>query len=194
MTERILGILLLILLALAAAGTAAAHMTPPVVLVSDRDAVAGLLSGARKFFVRELRPSPDERASVQREIGWRPDEDFYRFYVGRDDAGRLVATTIFLTEFTIHGPIRVAVGIAPDGTLKGGAVTEVTEETYGWVKPLIDRQFTAQFAGRSTRDRFVVATPTGAGEPMTQFYAQVVASLMQRALALYQVAQKAGLS
>src|SRR5262249_6163817 len=96
-------------------GVAAAHITPPVVLVSDRDAVASLLSGARRFFVREIRLSAEERAAIQKRSGWRPEEDFYRFYLGRDDQGRLVAATVFVTDFTIHGPVRVAVALGPDG-------------------------------------------------------------------------------
>jgi len=91
-----------------AAGIAAAHVTPPVVLASDREAVAGLLSGSRRYFVREVRLSPAERAAIQKQSGWTPNEDFYRFYLGRDDQGALVASTIFMTEYTIHGPVRVA--------------------------------------------------------------------------------------
>jgi len=48
------------------AGAALAHITPPVVLVSDRDAVVGLLAGARRFFVREVRLSPEERQHLDR--------------------------------------------------------------------------------------------------------------------------------
>jgi len=46
---------IVLLAALAVAGPALAHLTPPVVLVSDRDAVQSLLSGARRFFVRDVR-------------------------------------------------------------------------------------------------------------------------------------------
>jgi hypothetical protein len=170
-----------------------AHITPPVVLASDRDALTGLLTGGRKFFVREIRLSPEQAAAIQKETGWRPDEDFYRFYIGRDDQGQLVASALFLTEFTIHGPVRAAVGITPDGKVRGATVVEVTEETYGWVKPLLDRQFTTQFAGRTSRDSFAVQPAAMPAEPMSQFYGQVVASLIQRAVVLYQVAVRAGL-
>ena len=33
-------------------GETLAHITPPVVLTSDRDAIVGMTSGASKFFVR----------------------------------------------------------------------------------------------------------------------------------------------
>ena len=88
------------------AGPAAAHVTPPVVLVSDRDAVVGLLGGARRFFVREVRLSPEQRQAVAQRSGWTPEESFYRFYLGRDEGGRLVGAMLFLTEYTVHGPVR----------------------------------------------------------------------------------------
>src|SRR5262249_60942139 len=98
-----------------------------VVLPSDRGAIAGLPSGCRRFFVREVRLSPAEREAIQKQSGWTPNEDFYRFYLGRDDQGALVASTIFMTEYTIHGPVRVAVGLGPDGQVKGAQTVTLTE-------------------------------------------------------------------
>jgi Na+-translocating ferredoxin:NAD+ oxidoreductase RnfG subunit len=168
------------------AGIAAAHITPPVVLSSDREAVAGLLAGARKFFVREVRLSGAERAAIQKQSGWRPNEDFYRFYLGRDDQGALVASTIFMTEYTIHGPVRVAVGLNPDGKVKGAQVVELTEETYPWVKPLIDQDFARDYVGQGSTGRYALTDRVrAAGDSMTQFYGQVIVSLIQRAAILY---------
>lgn len=167
------------------AATAVAHITPPVVLVSDREALVGLLAGAQRFFVREVRLTSDERSAIQARTGWTPDEELYRFYLGRDSQGRLVAASMFVTDYTVHGPVRVAVALAPDGRVRGAAVVELTEETYGWVKPLLDRDFTRQFVGQPPSARF--AAPAGL-EPMPQFYGQVIASLVQRAALLYEVA------
>jgi hypothetical protein len=163
---------------------AAAHITPPVVLVSDRDALVALLAGARRFFVREVRLSGEDRRTIHRRTGWSPDEDFYRFYLGRDAEGRLVAASIFVTDFTVHGPVRVAVGLAPDGRVKGATVVEVTEETYQWVKPLIDRNFTADLAAAGRPP--AAETPAGL-DPMAQFYAGVIAGLVRRAAVLFEV-------
>jgi len=174
-----------VLVILAVAAPAPAHITPPVVLASDRDAVAGLLSGARRFFVREVRLTPAERQVIRQQTGWSADEDFYRFYVGRDEQGRVVAATVFLTEFTIHGPVRVAVALGPDGKVKGATVVELTEETYPWVKPLLDREFTREYVGRDARGTFTVSV--GGGDSMAQFYGQIIASLIQRAAMLYEV-------
>ena len=60
-------------LAVALAGPAAAHLTPPVVLVSDRDAVVSLLSGAQRFFVREVRLSAQEQTAIKQASGWTPE-------------------------------------------------------------------------------------------------------------------------
>jgi hypothetical protein len=169
-----------------AAGMVAAHVTPPVVLSSDREAVAGLLSGSRRFFVREVRLSPAEREAIQKQSGWTPNEEFYRFYLGRDDQGSLVAATIFMTEYTIHGPVRVAVGLGPDGKVKGAQVVELTEETYSWVKPLIDQDFARDYVGQGSNGRYTLTDRVrAAGDSMTQFYGQIIVSLVQRAAILY---------
>jgi hypothetical protein len=175
-----------------AAGVALAHITPPVVLVSDRDAVVGLLSGARKFLVREFRLSPEDRQAIRKQSGWTPDEEFYRFYLGRDAEGRLVAATVFITEYTVHGPVRVAVALAPDGKIRGATVVEVTEETYAWIKPLIDEDFTRDYVGQDSRGAFAIPERLTKArlESMPQFYATVIAGLLRRAAMLYDVGIK----
>jgi len=173
-----------VLIALFVTAPARAHITPPVVLVSDRDAVVSLLAGARRFFVREVRLTAAEKQAIRQQTGWSPEDDFYRFYIGRDEQGRVLAATVFVTEFTIHGPVRVAAALGPDGKVKGATVVELTEETYPWVKPLLDRNFTRDFVGRDARGTFAVSA--GGGESMAQFYGQVIASLIQRAAALYE--------
>jgi Na+-translocating ferredoxin:NAD+ oxidoreductase RnfG subunit len=182
LTRALATLVLFVLLAV----PAAAHITPPVVLASDRDTLVNFLAGSKKYFVREVRLTPQERDALRQRVGWNPDEDFYRFYLGRTDAGGLVAATVFLTEYTIHGPVRVAVALDADGKVKGARVVELTEETYPWVKPLIDQNFTQNYVGQDSRGKFTLAS--GTGDTMTQFYGQIVASLVQRAAALYDVA------
>jgi hypothetical protein len=169
------------------AGVAAAHVTPPVVLVSDRDAIVTLLVGAQRFFVREIRLSSAEHAVIQQQTEWAPDEEFYRFYLGRDGEGRFVAGVIFVTEFTVHGPVRVAVSLGPDGKVRGAAVVEVTEETYPWVKPLIDADFSRDYAGRDGRGPFHLSDRLSRLDVMPRFYGQVVGGLIQRAVLLFEI-------
>jgi hypothetical protein len=171
---------------LANVGPVRAHITPPVVLASDRDAVAGLLGGSTKYLVREVRLSSPEREAVRKRTGWGADDDFYRFYVGRDERGRTVGATVFLNEFTIHGPVRVAVALADDGKVKGAMVVEVSEETYSWVKPLLDRDFIRAYVGLDGHGRFAVSEAKGVPS-MQRFYEGVIAGLIQRAAVLYEV-------
>ena len=183
-------------LAVALAGPAEAHLTPPVVLVSDRDAVVSLLSGAQRFFVREVRLSAQEQTAIKQASSWTPEEDFYRFYVGRDEGGRMVGALVFVGDATIHGSVRVAVALGPDGKVRGATVVELTEETYSWVKPLIDQQFTRDWVGQGGRSRFVLADRLAPlrGNPMTQFYGEVVGGLVRRGALLYEfgVARRGG--
>jgi hypothetical protein len=185
---------LTVTLALALVTTAAplsAHITPPVILVSDREALLGLLGGAKRFFVREVQLTEADRQAIQRQWGWTPDEPFYRFYLGRDDQGELMAAAIFMTDFTIHGPVRVAVCLGPDGRVRGATVVELTEETYPWVKPLLDLGFTGDYAGRDSRAPFGLSERgQRAGDSMARFYGQVIASLLQRGAILYEVAMR----
>ena len=183
-------------LAVALASPAVAHLTPPIVLVSDRDVVVSLLSGAQRFFVREVRLSAQEQAAIKQASGWTPEDDFYRFYVGRDDGGRLVGALVFVGDATIHGSVRVAVALGPDGKVRGATVVELTEETYSWVKPLIDQQFTRDWVGQDGRGRFVLADrlAPARGNPMTQFYGEVIGGLVRRGALLYEfgVARRGG--
>jgi len=165
--------------------SARAHITPPVVLASDREAVVRLLPAATRYFVREVRPSPAEQDAIRQRTGWNPDEDFYRFYVGRTAEGAPVAAIVFLSEFTLHGPVRVAVAVGPDGKVTGASVVEVTEESYTWVKPLLDGGFLQRFAGHDARDALAQAENVGGSMP--RFYAGVIARLIARAATLYEV-------
>ncbi len=169
------------------AAVAGAHITPPVVLVSDRDAVLGMTAGAQRFFVREVRLTPEERAQIETEWRWKPEEEFYRFYIGRDAQGKLVAAVAFLTEYTIHGPVRVAVGIGADGRVKDARVVEVTEETYPWLKPLLDQNLTREYVGRDSRASFALSGRFAEAQSMPHFYAQIVTSLIQRGAILFDV-------
>ena len=185
-SARLVAVLVLLV---ALAGTALAHITPPVVLVSDREAVIALTAGARRFFVREVKLTDADRQALRTQWGWTPEDEVYRFYVGRDEQGRLVSSVVFMTEITVHGPVRVAVGIAPGSKVKGAMVVEVTEETYQWVKPIIDEDLSRAYAGLDLTGNFGVGERITKARlnPMSHFYGEVAASLIKRALALYEV-------
>jgi hypothetical protein len=170
-------------------GVVCAHITPPVVLLSERDAILGMMGNASRFFVREVKLTPEEREALQQRWEWPPEEERYRFYLGRDASGQLVAAVTFLTEITLHGPVRVAVGMGPDGKVKDAKVVELTEETFPWIKPLLDQRFTQDYIGRDSRASFTLDERFARVhlESMPHFYGQIVASLIQRAVILFDV-------
>ena len=171
-----------------ASGAAWAHLTPPVVVVSERDAVMSQHAGAKKLSLREASLTADERKAVQSAYGWRATDDVHGFYMGRDDAGKLLSASVFMTEATMHGIIRVAVGFTPDGRVKDAQVTEVSEEIYAHMKPLMDRGF-KRYAGLGVGSSFEPPAPAaGSGaDAMAQHYDGIVGRMVQRAVILYNV-------
>jgi hypothetical protein len=158
-------------------------------LLSEQDAVRGMTGGATKFFVREVRLTAEEQGTIRQQWGWQAEDALYRFYLGRDTAGQLVAAVIFLTEFTIHGPLRVAVGLNPDGTVKDAKVVELTEETLPWLQVLLKQNLVQDYVGRDSRGNFALGERFDAAhiDSMPHFYGQIVASLMQRAAILFEI-------
>ena len=174
--------------ALFTASAAWAHLTPPVVLQSERDTVASQHAGAKKLSLRELTLTPDERKAVQSAYGWRAQDDIHAFYMGRDDAGKLVSASVFMTEATIHGIIRVAVAFTPDGRVKRADVVELSEEIYTYMKPLMDRGFTKRFEGLGIDSSFEPPAATASGaDALAQHYDGIVSRMVQRAVILYNV-------
>lgn len=174
------------------AGTALAaapHITPAVVLISDREAIRSALEDADRFFVREVRLTDAEEAQLESRVDWEPEEDFYRFFLGRDEAGALVAAAVFLTETTIHGPVRVMVSLRPDGAVRQARVVEMTEETYAWVKPILDEDLTEDYVGYDSASTFELSErfQEMSLPKMPKFYATIIVRLIERGTALYDV-------
>jgi hypothetical protein len=170
------------------ASAAWAHLTPPVVLLPDRDAVASQHAGAKKLSLREVTLTPDERKAIQATYGWRAQGDLHSFYMGRDEAGKLLSASVFMTEATMHGVIRVAVGLTPDGRVKSADVVEVSEEIYAHMKPLMDRGFTKRYAGLGIGSSFEPPPAAASGaDSLAQHYDGIVSRMVQRAVILYNV-------
>jgi hypothetical protein len=173
------------------AGIAWAHITPPVILVTERDAVMTQQAGAKRLSIRDVSLTPDERKAVQSTYGWRAIDEPHAFYMGRDDAGKLLGATIFMAQATMHGVIRVAVGLTPDGRVKDAEVVEVAEEIFPHLKPLIDRGFTRRYAGMIASSSFEPSASAGTGgDSMSQHYEGIVGRLVQRAAILYDICVK----
>jgi hypothetical protein len=175
--------------ATALGGTAMAHVTPPVELVPEREAVARLLGSAEQVSVEEVRLSKAERAAVAEHVDWRPDERVHRVHVGRAADGRIVSAVVVVTDYTTHGPLRAAVGLGPDGRITGASVLEVSDEAYAWVRPFVDHDFARDYVGRDARGSFALSERLErvASGSMPRYYGRVLTRLLQRAAALYDV-------
>jgi hypothetical protein len=169
------------------ASTAWAHITPPVILASERDTLAAQLAGATKLSLREVTLTAEERKLVQSTYGWRAGGDMHAFYMGRNDAGKLLSASVFMTEATMHGIIRVAVAFTPDGRVKAAEVVEVAEEIYIQMRALMDRGFTKRYVGLGPGSSFEAPAASGGADAMASHYDAIVSRMVERAVILYNV-------
>lgn len=181
---------LIAMLAIAVLGpaTSRAHVSPPVAILPEREAVAQLLPDAKTVSLSEVRLTGPQRHVVWTRWQWRADERAYRVHVGRDASGRAAGAVVVLSAPTLHGPVRAAVGVDAEGRVRDARVLEVTEESLRWVKPLVDEEWGHDYAGRTARDGFAVGARFQSGDRMRRFYAGVLARLVQRGAIVYEVA------
>jgi hypothetical protein len=172
-----------------APGSARAHVSPPVVLVSEADTLKAMTGLSDGVVVRKVRLDAAQRQALGTGCGCRATDATYRAYVAGPAAGK-AAAVVFLSEPTQHGPIRMAVALDKDGRVSAARVLEVTEESLLWVKPLIDEDLPGDYVGRRSGDDFGISERFEKMrlESMRRFYAQVVSSLIRRAAVLYDVA------
>jgi hypothetical protein len=115
-----------------AAIAAVLHITPVVTLVKRPDAVQALLPGADAYFAREVHLSDPDAHRLHELVDWSPENGVLTFYAGKAGATGVGALT-FVRVDTPHGPIEVAVGFTPQGTVRGAIVTKATVEMKPWV-------------------------------------------------------------
>src|SRR5712691_848017 len=108
------------------------HITPVVVLVKRPDAVQTLLPGADAYVASEVHLSAKDAHRLHEGVDWSPEDGVLVFYGGT--AGTTsVGALEFVRVDTPHGPIEVAVGFTPQGTVRGVLVTKATVEMKPWV-------------------------------------------------------------
>src|SRR5256712_8291319 len=110
-----------------AAIAAVLHITPAVVLVKRRAAVQALRPGADAYFAGEVPLSPPDAHRLHKAVDWSPEDGVLTFYVGRTGSAAVGALE-FVRVDTPHGPIEVAVGFTPQGTVRGVLLTMATVE------------------------------------------------------------------
>jgi hypothetical protein len=180
--------------ALLSAASAPAHVNPSLVLLSDRDAMAVALPGAVRFADRRIKLTSAQKETLQKEWRFKADEGNYRIHEGRDAGAQVVGTVVFLTQATIHSPVRLAVGVGNDGRVTGAALVEVSQESYPWVKPLLEQRLLKRCVGLDAHGDFEPPEdrPGGTQGAMEAFYAKVITRMVQWGAALCETAGLTG--
>ncbi|MFQ5703252.1 MAG: hypothetical protein ACE5HT_04445 [Gemmatimonadales bacterium] len=170
------------------AGTSELHITPTVQLVSRSAAIKKILAGSAKYFQRKAKLSKTETKLLKSRVGWAPEKRTAKLYVGRNADGNMVGTATLLKVDSRHGPIVLAVGFEPDGSVKRVIVTHATEESVTWVRTVIKSHFLDEFktATSATVDEHMA--PASNLRPMPRYIASVIARGVRRALVLREVA------
>jgi hypothetical protein len=176
-------------LAVVAAATAAtpafAHVTPNVTLLKRGEFVKQSLPAATEFFQQKLAFGGVDAAAIKSRTHWTPSEEEVQVYLGRDAGKRLVGSVLFLWVPSEHGPVGVAVAFDPAGKILQAAVTDAGSEPLAWVRPLLQGDGMAAFAGMpldaSPDPARVAPAVTGT---MSRYYAEIISQGVMRAQAV----------
>jgi hypothetical protein len=181
--------LALILVSSGLGATTTPHVTPVVELVNRTDAVRALLEGSSRYFARELPLDGPRKKELDRRTGWKPEEAKIRIFVGRDDAGTKIADAILIKVNSRHGPVEVAVGLEPVGSVRGVIVTRATEETAPWVGEVIEAGLLDAFEGTDEQDAAAaVSEVRGKVGRMPLYMGTIIAAGVERAIVVEDMA------
>ena len=133
-------------LLLGAVTAALLHITPTVVLVKRQEAVSRLLPGADRFAARELHLSSADSHRIHDAVGWEPPDGVVTFYIGRHQE-QVTGVLLFMRVDSPHGPIELAVGYDPRGTVRGVEVTKATVEMKPWIVEALRAGLTNEYRG-----------------------------------------------
>ncbi len=131
---------------LGAVTAALLHITPTVVLVKRQDAVAHLLPGADQFTAREFHVSSADSRKLHDAVGWEPPDGMVTFYVGKRQE-QVTGALMFMRVESQHGPLELAIGFDPRGTIRGVEVTKATVEMKPWVLEALRAGLTDAYRG-----------------------------------------------
>lgn len=166
-----------------------AHISPMVEFVPRARAVREILEDATAFYVREVRLGKTQLAELKARVGWAPEERTVQIFVGRDDGGEVVGYVLLLKSDSRHGPLHLAVGFHPAGSVSKVIITHATEETAPWVRALLAAGFLAEFEGRTESNlEGALESLEGRVGAMPRYMGRVTARGVRRAAALYAIA------
>ena len=163
------------------------HITPTVVLLKRNEVVARLMPGADQFSARELHLSSADSRQLHDAAGWEPADGVITFYVGKHEQ-RELGSLLFMRVDSPHGPLEIAVGFEPAGTIRGVEVTKATVETKPWLSEALRAGRTEEYRGLA-----LTAMPGGAAKvrpqvgAMPAYMAELVDKGVMHAAAIYRL-------
>jgi hypothetical protein len=122
------------------------HITPTVILLKRQDAVARLLPGADQFTERQLHLSSADSRKLHDAVGWEPPDGLVTFYIGRRQ-DQTIGALMFMRVDCQHGPLELAIGYEPNGTIRGVEVTKATVEMKPWMLEALRAGLTDEYQG-----------------------------------------------
>jgi hypothetical protein len=167
---------------------ALAHVSPNVKLVTTKQAVSQLLPNG-KLFLKNVHLNNSQVETLKSSGHWNSHETNYKFFVSRDKNNSIQRAVVFITEFTRHGPIVVAVSLDSNGKVMDAMVTDIQMETLEWVGPLIRSGFLKEFRGKGSEFSLDLQSKSLAQtSSMTRSFAHILANAIKRSTQLYQIA------
>ena len=167
---------------------ALAHVSPNVKLVTTREAVSQLLPSG-KLFLKQVQLNNSQMQKLKSSGNWNSHETNYRFFVSRDKNNSIQRAAVFITEFTRHGPIVVAVSLDSTGKVVNAMVTDIQVEPLEWVGPLIRSDFLKEFRGKGSEMSLNLQSKSlEQTSPITRSFAHIIANAVKRSAQLYQLA------
>lgn len=186
MNNKIISLGALTMILLFFTGSAAwGHVTPNVKLMTTRETVASLLPEGN-LFLKEVQLTPEQVEQLKTGGYWTSQNTHYKFYLSRDRNNHLLRAMVFVTEFTRHGPVVLAVAFDPRGTIVDARVTDIQMEPLEWMGPLIRGNYMREFVGKNGNMPVSLAPKWTTGTTkMTQAFALIVARAVKRSAQLF---------
>ena len=166
-----------------------AHITPMIHLKKHNAAIKMMLQEGTSFYVKNVTLGRAEISKIKAMSGWTPDLERYKFYYGKDVAGKLVGDVLFISVNSKHGPLTLAIGFSPGNVITGVVLTDIPTEPFSWVRKLLQASFLDTFPGKSRDELGEIIDQISRKElgAMQRYYAKVIARGVQQAVVLQMV-------
>ena len=166
------------------------HVTPVVKLHTLKETLSHLLPD-KKLHLKEVNLNDGQVERLKSFGNWDSVGTNHKFFLSQGDDRSLDRAVVFMTEFTRHGSLVVAVSLNPDGKVLEAMITHIQLEVLEWVSPLLKRSYMDGFRGKDSGLQLVL-NPQWKEETskMTQAYALVIANAVKRSAQLFDIVFK----